>query len=127
MRGVQCVKMNSLIISMLVLHADSLEDSILKVAIVFKNLDVILTLKSFPDVVFGTALPATGPIFREKLNCGEDDDSLTECHSFSSGKPSTCDHTQDIAIQCRGMNIHDTVWMLPGVYEPPFRWLILHS
>ena len=60
-----------------------------------------MTLSS-PGARHGIALPGSGPVFRDQLNCGQSDDSLLNCTSFSSGEPPICDHSLDVSIQCRG-------------------------
>ena len=52
--------------------------------------------------VYGFAVPGSGPVFLEKLHCGEDYGSLFDCQSFSTDKPSTCHHTSDVGILCKG-------------------------
>ncbi|CAI8021725.1 Fibrillin-2 [Geodia barretti] len=54
--------------------------------------------------VYGFAVPGSGPVFLEKLHCGEDDGSLFDCQSFSTDKPSTCDHTSDVGILCKDID-----------------------
>ena len=61
---------------------------------------------------FDSAVEGTGPVFLEQLNCGESDSPLLDCHSFSAAEPTTCDHSQDVSIQCTG-----TIQYMCGVLE----------
>ena len=51
---------------------------------------------------FDRAEAGSGPVFLEKLNCIMSDHSLLDCQSYSANEPSSCDHSQDISIQCTG-------------------------
>ena len=54
---------------------------------------------------FGRAEAGSRPVFLEKLNCIMSDHSLLDCQSYSANEPSSCDHSQDISIQCTGITI----------------------
>ena len=56
----------------------------------------------FVGARFGRAEAGSGPVFFEQLKCTMSDNSLLDCHSNSANEPSSCDHLQDISIQCTG-------------------------
>ena len=60
-----------------------------------------------------------GPIFLSELFCDGTESSLFDCVTQRSQPPSTfmCDHSQDVAISCRGMLIISTCYK---IMTPPF-------
>ena len=44
----------------------------------------------------------TGPIFLDELDCRGTEDNLLECNAFTDLGLSTCDHSQDVGVRCRG-------------------------
>ena len=60
---------------------------------------------AFSGARFDSAVEGTGPVFLEQLNCEESDSSLLDCHSFTAAEPTTCDHSQDVSVQCTGTHL----------------------
>ena len=48
----------------------------------------------------------SGPIFLDQLDCNGTEDTLLECNAFTGRGLSTCDHTQDVGVRCRGRYWH---------------------
>ena len=71
-------------------------------SIVRKKNAIVPRTIAFSGARFDSAVEGTGPVFLEQLNCEESDSSLLDCHSFSAAEPTTCDHSQDVSIQCTG-------------------------
>ena len=55
------------------------------------------------EVLRGGFFPGTGPIFLDQLNCNGLESSLLDCSSRLQLGLYTCDHSQDIGVQCTGM------------------------
>ena len=110
MPGALCVLTRTLTLLMLELYAGNWEDTILKVHVFgcAKTLfgkKLIPTTTAYTGARFDSAVEGTGPVFLEQLNCVESDSSLLDCHSFSAAEPTTCDHSQDVSIQCTGTHL----------------------
>jgi len=48
----------------------------------------------------------SGPIFLDQLDCNGTENTLLECNAFTGRGLSTCDHTQDVGVRCRGRYWH---------------------
>ena len=44
----------------------------------------------------------SGPIFLDQLDCNGTENTLLECNAFTGRGLSTCDHSQDVGVLCRG-------------------------
>ena len=73
----------------------------------------------YTDGHYHFAVPGSGPIFLDELNCVENFDSLFDCHSLPASEPSSCDHSQDIGIQCKG----DTFYLSFFIFTFIMQWL----
>lgn len=60
------------------------------------------------DGDYGFAAPGSGPVFLEKLQCEGDESSLFKCQRSSTHEPSTCHHSQDVGIMCKGIKLQIT-------------------
>ena len=108
--GALCAVTRTLTLLMLELYAGNWEDTNLKVhvfgcakTLFGRTHRIIPTTVAYTGARFDSAVEGTGPVFLEQLNCAESDSSLLDCHSFSAAEPTTCDHSQDVSIQCRGI------------------------
>jgi len=48
----------------------------------------------------------SGPIFLDQLDCNGTENILLECNAFTGRGLSTCDHSQDVGVLCRGRYWH---------------------
>ena len=49
-----------------------------------------------------TATDGSGPIFLEQLACSGSESTILDCDRHAILGLTTCDHTEDIGVQCRG-------------------------
>ena len=58
----------------------------------------------YTGAVVLSAVPGSGsgPIFLDQLNCNGTEGTLLECVAFTGLGLSTCDHSQDVGVRCRG-------------------------
>ena len=53
------------------------------------------------SVVTSTVSPGVGPIFLDRIDCSEDDNTILDC-SPNLFVDQSCDHSRDVSIKCIG-------------------------
>lgn len=53
------------------------------------------------SVVTSTTSPGVGPIFLDRIDCSEDDNTILDC-SLNTFVDQSCDHSRDVGIKCIG-------------------------